>query len=246
MLRFFPLSLLRTQFPPFNCFSNALFHPNLYQYDHLCIISAARTLSRRIFSGFPVLTPETLSTCSTVISVNSQIFVRYPFSYFWLETGSCQLIFVILRAPQIRITLKFQWPRSKKKFFTVLFFKSTKGASKQNKRWNSMASKQKEIFLQYFFSKVRKAPQNRITLKFNGLEAKRNFFTVLFFKSTKGASKQNNVEIQWPRSKKKFLYSTFFQKYESTKINTGRKFVTFKYSIHIHIEWSKVGSKKAP
>ena len=78
-------------------------------------------------------------------SVKSQIFVRYPFSYFWLETGSHKLIFVLLRA-----------------------------------------------------------------------------------------SKQNYIEIRGPHDKKKFPYSikfsTFFQKYESTKISTGRKCVTLQYA----------------
>ena len=77
-------------------------------------------------------------------TVKSQIFVRYLFSYFWLDTGSHERIFVLLRA-----------------------------------------------------------------------------------------SKQNDIDIQVPQNKKKFSYSvkfsSCFQKYESTKISTERKFVTLQY-----------------
>ena len=53
------------------------------------------------------------------ITVKPQIFVWYPFSYFWLETGSCGLIFVLNRA------------------------------SKQNSVEIQGGSKQKETFIQY-------------------------------------------------------------------------------------------------
>ena len=42
---------------------------------------------------------EVISTfLPRVHAVKLQIFVRYPFSYFWLETGSYELTFVLSRA----------------------------------------------------------------------------------------------------------------------------------------------------
>ena len=48
-------------------------------------------------------------------TVKLQIFVPYLFSYFWLETGSYELIFVLSR-PQNKITLKFDDLKTKIKF----------------------------------------------------------------------------------------------------------------------------------
>ena len=61
-------------------------------------------------------------------TVKLQIFVRYPFLYFWLETGSYELIFVLLRASKQNY-IEIRWPQDNKfssgiKFRT--FFKSTK------------------------------------------------------------------------------------------------------------------------
>ena len=58
-----------------------------------------------------------------------QIFVRYPFSYFRLETGSYELIFVLSRALKQNY-IEIQWPQDKNKFSSGFkfrtFFKSTK------------------------------------------------------------------------------------------------------------------------
>ena len=48
-------------------------------------------------------------------TVKLQIFVRYPFSYFWLETGSYKLIFVLLRASQ-QNHIEIRGSQNKKKF----------------------------------------------------------------------------------------------------------------------------------
>ena len=44
----------------------------------------------------------------------SQIFVRYPFTYFWLETGSYKLIFILLRASK-QNDIEIWGPQSKMK-----------------------------------------------------------------------------------------------------------------------------------
>ena len=59
--------------------------------------------------------------CSRRTTVKLQIFVRYPFSYFWLETGPYKLIFVLSR-PQNKITLKFDGLKTKINFHLVLNF----------------------------------------------------------------------------------------------------------------------------
>ena len=71
--------------------------------------------------------------CSTMgleaRTVKLQIFVRYPFSYFWLETGSYELIFVLSRASKQNY-IEIRWPQDKNKFSSGIkfrtFFKSTK------------------------------------------------------------------------------------------------------------------------
>ena len=66
---------------------------------------------------------------SVRLTVKSQIFVRYPFSYFWLETGSFELIFIVSRASK-QNDAEIREPRSKKKVSYDInfctFFKSTK------------------------------------------------------------------------------------------------------------------------
>ena len=58
-------------------------------------------------------------------TVKLQIFVRYLFSYFRLETGSYVLIFILLRVFEEN-DVEIQWLQSKKKIFIRTFFKSTK------------------------------------------------------------------------------------------------------------------------
>ena len=55
------------------------------------------------------------------LTVKLQIFVRYPFSYFWLETGSYELIFVLSRAPKQNY-IEIRWPQDKINFRPVLNF----------------------------------------------------------------------------------------------------------------------------
>ena len=45
-------------------------------------------------------------------TVKLSTFVRYPFSYFWLETGSYELIFVLSRASKQNY-IENQWPQDK-------------------------------------------------------------------------------------------------------------------------------------
>ena len=52
-------------------------------------------------------------------TVKLQIFVWYPFSYFWLETCSYELIFVLLRASK-QMTVKFDGVKAKRIFHAVL------------------------------------------------------------------------------------------------------------------------------
>ena len=75
---------------------------------------------------------KTFSSCLSVLplyTVKSQIFVRYPFSYFWLETGSYELISVLSRASKQNY-IEIRWPQDKNKFSSGIkfrtFVKSTK------------------------------------------------------------------------------------------------------------------------
>ena len=61
----------------------------------------------------------TVSTWADTHTVKSLIFVRYPFSYFWLETGSYKLISQFW-APQNKIALKFEILKTKRNFHAVL------------------------------------------------------------------------------------------------------------------------------
>ena len=68
-----------------------------------------------------------------MVTVKLQIFVRYPFSYFWLETGSYELIFVLSRASRQNY-IEIRWPEDKNKISSGVkfrtFFKSTKVGNK--------------------------------------------------------------------------------------------------------------------
>ena len=63
------------------------------------------------------------------VTVKLQIFVRYPFSYFCLESGSYELIFVLSRASKQNY-IEIRWPQDENKFSSDIkfrtFFKSTK------------------------------------------------------------------------------------------------------------------------
>ena len=65
----------------------------------------------------------------TWVTVKLQMSVRYPFSYFCLETGSYELIFVLSRASKQNY-IEIRWPQDKNKFSSDIkfrtFFKSTK------------------------------------------------------------------------------------------------------------------------
>ena len=54
-------------------------------------------------------------------TVKLQTFVRYPFSYFWLVTGSYELIFVLSRVCEEN-DVESQWLQSKKNFHAIFFF----------------------------------------------------------------------------------------------------------------------------
>ena len=56
-------------------------------------------------------------------TVKVQIFVRYLFSYFWLETGSYALIFVLSRVCEEN-DVEIQWLQSKKKFSYNIKFRT--------------------------------------------------------------------------------------------------------------------------
>ena len=61
-------------------------------------------------------------------TVKLQFFVRYPFSYFWLETGSYELVFVLSRASKQNY-IEIRRPQDKYKFSSGIkfrIFKSTK------------------------------------------------------------------------------------------------------------------------
>ena len=55
-------------------------------------------------------------------TVKLQIFVRYLFSYFRLETGSYVLIFVLSRGSAKKMTLKFNGFKAKRNFHAILNF----------------------------------------------------------------------------------------------------------------------------
>ena len=54
-------------------------------------------------------------------TVKLQIFVRYPFSYFWLETGSYELIFVLSKASKQNY-IEIRGPQNKNKFSSSIKF----------------------------------------------------------------------------------------------------------------------------
>ena len=62
----------------------------------------------------------------------SQIFVRYPFSYFSLETSSYKLIFVLSRASK-QNNIKFRGPQSVKKFSYGIKFSTFKSTTVRRK-----------------------------------------------------------------------------------------------------------------
>ena len=69
-----------------------------------------------------------LQTACKTATVKSQIFVRHPFSYCWLETGSYGQVFVLSRASKYN-HIEVWGPQNKKefsygiKFSTIFFFK---------------------------------------------------------------------------------------------------------------------------
>ena len=64
-----------------------------------------------------------VSTLWLRCTVKLQIFVRYPFSYFWLETGSYELIFVLSRASKQNY-IEIRWPQDKNKFSSGIKFRT--------------------------------------------------------------------------------------------------------------------------
>ena len=73
--------------------------------------------------------PIVFTSSSCKWALKSQIFVRYTFSYFWLETGWRELILVHLRASKQNY-IEIRGPTKKKKFSSGIefstFFKNTK------------------------------------------------------------------------------------------------------------------------
>ena len=80
-------------------------------------------------SPIPPYSSVILPDNNLTYTVKLQIFVRYPFSYFGLETGSYELIFVLLRDSKQNY-IEIRWPQDKNKFSSGIkfrtFFKSTK------------------------------------------------------------------------------------------------------------------------
>ena len=93
------------------------------------------TFSLTVPSLFTFLTKKFPNT------VKLHIFVRYPFSYFGLETGSYELTFVLSRASKHN-NIEIRWPQDRNKFSSSIkfrtFFKSTK-----------LSTVQKFVTLQY-------------------------------------------------------------------------------------------------
>ena len=85
--------------------------------------------SRATFSEGRAWLEATCPLANPDNAVKLQIFVRYPFSYFWLETGSYELIFVLSRALKQNY-IEIRWPQDKNKFSSGIkfrtVFKSTK------------------------------------------------------------------------------------------------------------------------
>ena len=79
--------------------------------------------------GFTEIKNTPKNEKNTSSTVKLQIFVRYSFSYFRLETGSYELIFVLSRASKQNY-IEIRWPQDKNKFSSGIkfriFFKSMK------------------------------------------------------------------------------------------------------------------------
>ena len=63
-----------------------------------------------------------LVTTDASSTMKSHISVWYPYSYFWLETGSCELVFVLSRASKqkLLLMLKFKGLKAKINLHAVL------------------------------------------------------------------------------------------------------------------------------
>ena len=59
----------------------------------------------------------------SLCTVKLQFFVRYPFSYFWLETGSYEGIFVLSRASKQNY-IEIWGPQNKNKFSSSIKFRT--------------------------------------------------------------------------------------------------------------------------
>ena len=81
-------------------------------------ITGQRNQRHNIFFG---LFNQLNTSRASWLTVKLQIFVRYPFSYFWLETGSYELIFVLSRASK-QNCIEIRWPQDKINFHPVLNF----------------------------------------------------------------------------------------------------------------------------
>ena len=96
----------------------------------LCITVKYIRIHKAVVKG-PILQPwpDQVSAKRKKGTVKLQIFIRYPFSYFRLETGSYKLNFVLSRASKQNY-IEIRWPRDKNKFSSGIkfrtFFKSTK------------------------------------------------------------------------------------------------------------------------
>ena len=87
-----------------NCSSQCL------DRQHRCLVLVTKAIA---------LLENVGSQSGFVHTVKLQIFVRYLFSYFWLETGSYELIFVRLRASQ-QNHIEIRGSQNNKNFRTVL------------------------------------------------------------------------------------------------------------------------------
>ena len=85
-----------------------------------------------------------------VTTVKLQIFVRYSFSYFWLETGSYELIFVLSRASKQNY-IEIRWPqahlRTKMNCHPVLNFAFFFSKVRKYERWDHPFGDTSRLFI---------------------------------------------------------------------------------------------------
>ena len=104
-----------------------------HHFCNCCLVSAVGKLRTNFENAFLTSLVDFASELCIQYTVKVQIFVRYPFLYFWVETGRTNK-FSYCWGPQKKMTLKFEGLKTKRNFHTelnlVLFSKVRKYENK--------------------------------------------------------------------------------------------------------------------